>query len=93
MDKFEAIITKQREEGNLFEGPGAVFIDTCVEVVKMPDTGILSHYVEYSADGMGAPATTLPGVDEESCNAFGMNVPDEDENGEPIEAPPFMKFD
>ena len=93
MDKFENIITKQREEGRLFEGPGAVYIDTCVEVVSMPDTGVLTHYVEYAPDGMGATATTLPGVDDESCNAFGMNVPGEDDSDEAVDAPPFMEFD
>lgn len=93
MDKFEAIITKQREDERLFEGSGSIYLDTCVEVVKMPETGILSHYVEYAPDGMGATATTLPGVDEDCCNAFGMNEPGENEGDEPVEAPPFMNFD
>ena len=82
-DKFRDLIISHADSFEIFRLVGAIFIDSIIEVKKLPEEGVLTQLYEPLADRSGSFATVLPGVPAELCVAYIRPLEEEEEEGQP----------
>ena len=90
LERFRELLAGLKKEPDGFDSITKVYLDSCIEVKKVPTRGALTHFQEQHGEPTASIATSLPGVSEEFCESYGWAADDE-EDVKTIE--PFMTFD
>ena len=91
LDKFHALISKLRRETEVFQDVIKIYLDDVIQIKQVPSEGFLAHWETRIGEPPPSISTSLPGVDEEYCQAFGPVPEIDDEEG--FEVEPFMAFE
>lgn len=89
-DKFRDLIDDHADDES-FEHVTDVFVESIVEVRKLPERGVLAQMQIIEPGGGSLTPPSLPGVSEEFCVAYtiGPEPETEDEN---VDTEPFVSF-
>jgi hypothetical protein len=90
--KFSDLIISLGDSFEDLESVGNVYLESIIEVRKLPDQGVLAHFEHRTAGGLGTISTTLPGVPPEFCVAYSWGRED-DENEDEYIMEPFVSFE
>ena len=82
-EKFREHVEQAKGLFSFFEPVETVWLEDIVEIKRLPEEGVLTHFHLQPDDRGASVATALPGVSEEFCVAY-----DRPANREPLEDDP-----
>lgn len=86
--QFRRLLRRLHRRTDLFTPACRVYLENCLQVLQLPQTGVLGHFVSYLGPSPVTLDLTLPGVSERHCVAF-LPFASEEEGGE---LEPFIVF-
>ena len=93
LEKFDALIRKLYQDGEVFENVDEVFLDACIECKEIPSAGFLAHYVEWLGEDNDCISTSVIGASEDQVADYYIESDEQDEDGESFNIEPFIVFE
>lgn len=91
LEKFAALVEAFAQENDLLEDIDEIYLDSCIEVKKLPRAGLIGHLSLQEGYSPGGVSTTLPGTSEKNAVSYTLEPESEEEDGS-YEPWPFMTF-
>jgi hypothetical protein len=91
LDAFRVLLKKLHDAGEAFQEPTTIYLDDLVRIKKVPPDGFLAHLLAREGELPSSTSTSLPGVGNEYCEAFGV-APEKSEDTEVV-IDPFLSFE
>ena len=89
LEKFADLVEAFARENDLLEDVEEIYLDSCIEVKKLPRAGLIGHLSLQEGYSPGGVSTTLPGTSEKNAVSYTLEPESEEEDGS-YEPWPFM---
>ena len=91
LEKFAELVEAFAQENDLLQDVEEIYLDSCIEVKKLPRAGFIGHVSLQEGYSPGGISTTLPGTAEKNAVSYTLEPESEEEDGS-YEPWPFMTF-
>jgi hypothetical protein len=81
LEKFAALTRELAAENDLLMDVEEIYLDSCVEVKRLPRAGFIGHVSLQEGDSPGGISTTLPGTAEKYAVSYTLEPESEEEDG------------
>lgn len=92
LEKFADLVEGLSQESELLKEVEEIYLDSCIEVKKLPRAGFIGHVSLQEGHSPGGISTTLPGTPEKNAVSYTLEPESEDEDGS-YEPWPFLILD
>jgi hypothetical protein len=91
LDAFRILLKRLHDTGEAFQEPTTIYLDDLVRIKKVPPGGFLAHLLAREGELPPSTSTSLPGVESDYCESFGV-APEKSDDTEVV-IDPFLSFD
>ena len=70
LEKFADLVEAFARENDLLEDVEEIYLDSCIEVKKLPRAGLIGHLSLQEGYSPGGVSTTLPGTSEKNAVSY-----------------------
>jgi hypothetical protein len=81
LETLRELVVRLKNEDDVLDGVTQVFLDSCVEVRSMPETGLMTYWVSWPHEETSSISTGLRWAEGDDAVGYAM-LPDDDHDDE-----------